>query len=192
MAQTFRTDEVVFGDDSEIPSNVYTAAITKFDFGKSQAGNPQFVLGCEITDPVQVTFKGQNVNVAGRAFTIYNSADPSDRERGLGRLISGLTKAGLKPSEVQELGEGEAISTEPELMKRFLGKQFQVYIRCQPDIMMRLATPEELEINPKLKYVEVLDGNRKPAIKGYKLSAFMTDIIGPAMENNSLEVPPWE
>lgn len=178
----YEKNNVVFGDNTEIPTGVYTVLITDMRKRVSSNGNPMIETAGEICDPPTVSVNGKTVQVAGRRLrNWFNILDPSS-PYGVGRLVAGLQRAGLNPTELQQLGDGEIFDDSEELLKVFVGKKLRMRVVCRPNKLMRPPTEEEKAAG-KTDYVPLTDPvSGKELSSGYQLETSWGDVVGPAEE----------
>ena len=187
----YSNDQIVYGDNSEIPAGVYTVRITKMVFKRSkEAKKPMIEAAGEIVSPATVECGGKQVQVAGRPLrNWYNLLDPASTY-GLGRLIEGLRRGGLDPAVVQSdyLDEGEIFNDgegDPKALQLFVGKSVNMRVDCKPRDAMRPPTEAEKAAG-KTDYQPLLDpATGKPLTSGYQLETSWGNVVGPAEDGEA-------
>ena len=174
---SYKKEEVMRGLDVPFQPDVFTVRITDMKKGKSGQGNLQIVTDCEIIDPPSAkTADGSPVVTAGLKFKMYCLTDPSVAW-GIGKLVGALERAGLPPKEIQGLEEDDVFNDDPEPLRTYVGKTFNMSISCDPRPVMRKPTPEEAATGKKAEPLTV-DG--KAVTNGYQLKVDWQQVTGPA------------
>ena len=183
---TYTKDNVVFGDNTEIPNGVYTVRITDMKWRLSSSGNPMIEAAGEIVYPATVEVNGKTIQVAGRKLrNWYNLLDPSS-PYGAARLIEGLTRAGL--NKLQDLPEGVLFDdgeNNPRALEVFKGAELNMMVRCSPRKCMRPPTMEERQ-RGITDYQPIKDPNtNEDVVLGYQLETDWSQVVGPADKNRT-------
>lgn len=170
---TYDEKEIVLEDSTNIPSDVYTLRITDCKVGNSKKGNLMVITSAEIVAPDTITVrtgdKEQIVPIAGRRVdTWYNILDPTV-PHGLGRLITGLKRAGLYDVI---LNSEKKVDTDN--ISLLVGKMLKAHVTCSPKYL-------EKEDENGLT-VPVLDDGGNPIRIGQRLTTDWGRVVGSCSE----------
>jgi len=180
----YTRDSVVFRDNSEIPSDIYTVKFTSFIKKQSSTDRPMIEASCSIVSPETVQVGDKTIMVQGRSFKMYNLLDPVETY-GLGQLVDGLTRGGLNPTEVFELPEDEIWPEDDnnKVLAKMVNKTCNMRLFSEQSFMMTKPTQEERRRG--IKPTQQLGPDGSPIKIGFAIKGDFSNITGPADQDGA-------
>ena len=170
--------DMVLSGNGPLPYGTYTVRCTKAELGTTGKGDQCIKTHFEIVGPPIIEVNGRQQSIAGRKFWPGpQKLDPSDGRNGIGAFLEKVKRAGFDMALIStEDGSAFDESKVPALA----GLVCDMTLQTTEQFKVRPPTADEIAagVDPRSK-IELTDGAGDKISNGYRINAWLTDIVGP-------------